>query len=749
MKKQSKRLIVTLSVAVAIMAAIQIAVPPIAKHYISTHGEELVGRRVEIGALWINLFTTSITAKNVTIYEPDGCSPFVSCDNFRTRIRLFPMLAKRFIIQRISFEGAEFNIVQQGESFNFDDIVEHFAGDTTAPAQPVARSWDVGIYNIGLHRSDLVYKNITVGSRWELRHLRLDIPGFYLSSENTDMGLNLDFPEGGSLASNIVYDNMHNRYELALTLKDFSIEGLLPYLKESMDVSELRGWLSADLRIKGHTDNVMDFDVSGTGVLRGFNLRDGQSREVVSADSVTTRIAGVNPAAERYLLDELSIYGIRSHYELNADSTHNFSRLMKNEPSGVQPDAAGTAAVHRKIHIGHLTVLGGRFDFTDHTPVEKFHYSINNIGVSATDFDPDRHCSITAKATLNGTGSTTVRWMGNPSDEGNHNLTVELHNIDMAAFSPYTVSMFGYPFSGGTLSFTGQNVVRDGKLDGTNHIDIYSPRLDKKRKDVKPGYKIPLRTGIYVLTDRSGHMRLDVPVSGDIDSPQFSYGRIITGAIVNTLIKAVTSPAKYIAEMMGLGGDRIEYIEIDPLQSEFNSEQYAKLGQLGKIVREKPDLRLTFTGSFNFDQAAEREALLELKRTFYLRNDPANAGMELEMIQEESVSAIDSKSKPLAAYADSLLKASGKPVRGDIVAKSKALFREKAEQRLSERMLARNMLLYSHMAARLGLPDTAFVVRTLPLDSLRCYKGRNCYAVGLNLRGESAYSGEMPAGEDE
>lgn len=54
---------------------------------------------------------------------------------------------------------------------------------------------------------------------------------------------------------------------------------------------------------------------------------------------------------------------------------------------------------------------------------------------------------------------------------------------------------------------------------------------------------LPLDMAIAILQDSDGRIDLGLPVSGSLDDPQFSYGRIIWKAIVNVLTKIVTFPS--------------------------------------------------------------------------------------------------------------------------------------------------------------------------------------------------------------
>ena len=45
---------------------------------------------------------------------------------------------------------------------------------------------------------------------------------------------------------------------------------------------------------------------------------------------------------------------------------------------------------------------------------------------------------------------------------------------------------------------------------------------------------------------------LDLPISGSLDDPQFSYGKIIWKAIANVITKIVTAPFRALGKLLGL-----------------------------------------------------------------------------------------------------------------------------------------------------------------------------------------------------
>ena len=101
---------------------------------------------------------------------------------------------------------------------------------------------------------------------------------------------------------------------------------------------------------------------------------------------------------------------------------------------------------------------------------------------------------------------------------------------------------FGMPFREGIFSLTSTNTLNSSQLDGKNKIDIYKPTLGAKQKGVKPRLKLPVKAALYVLKDKDGKVLLEVPVSGNIDNPEFKYMKMVWKTLGNLIVKVATSP---------------------------------------------------------------------------------------------------------------------------------------------------------------------------------------------------------------
>ena len=233
-----------------------------------------------------------------------------------------------------------------------------------------------------------------------------------------------------------------------------------------------------------------------------------------------------------------------------------------------ETDAEATSGTAPVLQIADLEIAGGRISFRDLTMEKPFEYVVSDIRMRSRDFDPSKRNNLQVDARMQRTGSAKLRWEGTLDDLNNQSITLWLSNLNLRDFSPYCEHFTAYPVTDGNLTFRSQNVIRNRYLDGTNHLDAFEPKVDKKRKELKPEMNIPLKLGLYVLRDKKGHVKMDLPVGGNLDSPEFSYRKIVLKAIGNVLLKVVTAPFSFLSG----GGKDLEYIALDPAQYAFTSE---------------------------------------------------------------------------------------------------------------------------------------------------------------------------------
>jgi len=197
--------------------------------------------------------------------------------------------------------------------------------------------------------------------------------------------------------------------------------------------------------------------------------------------------------------------------------------------------------------IGHLDLDDCEITYTDMTePSVPFSYNIHDLDLEADNFTTVGHNHVDIKAKLSDKGKATVAYEGSMVDFDNITLSVDLKDIDLVAFSPMFVQMFGREVVSGTLNMESEIAIISRHLNAKNHLLIDEPKVKKvKGLDFKPEFrKVPLKTCLYFLTDKHGQCDLDIPVTGSLDDPKFSYRRLLGKAFGRFIVKVASSPFK-------------------------------------------------------------------------------------------------------------------------------------------------------------------------------------------------------------
>ena len=746
MKKWIKITLIAAAVLAALIVIAAIAVSPVAKNYIEKHDRELIGRSIRMERLRMNIFTGRLRIEGLRIGGSEDSTTFFRLDSFEMRMRLWPLLGNRVLVKKISFAGPDVKIYQRGNAFSFDDITARFASDTTAAATPEkpSKPWEIGIYDISIRNGRVFYKDLALDAEWGMNDINLHIPGVYFSGEKTDVGAVLNFAEGGSLSTDVGYNIESSEFDIGIRLQDFALAGTLPYFRQSLDVTAVDGRLSADIRLRGNTEHLLSLTTEGTASLAGFALRDRQQRPVAGVDTLGVKLAEGDLGKMRFVFDRIYVSGLSALFEMTPEG-NNLAALMKSPAAEITAsDAAGSATPSPTLRIADLEISNGRVTVRDLTMHRPFEYTVSEIRMRSRDFDPSKRNSMTVDARMQKTGSAKLRWEGTLEDMDNQNITLWLTNLDLRDFGPYCEHYTAYPLTKGNLTFRSQNVIRDRYLDGTNHLDMFEPKVDKKRREIKAEMNIPLKLGLYVLKDKKGHVKMDLPVRGSLDSPEFSYRKIVLKAIGNVLLKVVTAPFSFLSG----NKENIEYINIDPLQYVLTSEQYASLDKIAQALQDKPEMHIVLTQRVNMRRALPRQAAGALRMAYadHLKSADTTGRQPMSMLEYEKIQQTDIRTPAIMAFADSLLTRQGISPQGlSADDQALALYREKAAGQLARMMAARNKALAEYMQSTHGATAPAFRVQTMDSLALPNYTGRDRYTIALEVDGETV---EVEAEDD-
>jgi hypothetical protein len=93
------------------------------------------------------------------------------------------------------------------------------------------------------------------------------------------------------------------------------------------------------------------------------------------------------------------------------------------------------------------------------------------------------------------------------------------------------------------------------ELQGENKVVLERLKLGERVES--PGaMKLPLDLAIAILTDADGRINVAVPVRGNVDHPEFSYGHVLWQALVTVITRVATAPVLALGALFGVAERR-------------------------------------------------------------------------------------------------------------------------------------------------------------------------------------------------
>jgi len=493
--------------------------------------------------------------------------------------------------------GAAWDVVV--DSIGFDGVAISFADQTTEPPALLALS------DLALHLDGVTTQP---GTRIGLRlDTSLGSTGRIRASGKTvldpvDLDLDLDL-SGIELATFQPYVDPIAR--VTIESGNASLEGKLVYRAERRDAPmlEYRGGLGVeDLATKERT--------LGSELVGWKSLRvDGVDLDV---EPTAVRIETITLAQPRVKL-VIAESGAVNVADLGAAGASGESAA----PAPPTIEAESTPPQDVPLSVGSLEIDDGAIAIVDRSVRPPFRLTVDHLSgnVRNVSSDTDSRSTVDLRADVGGGAPIAISGSSNLlATDAFTDLTFSLRDLGMTEFSPYTGKYVGRAVERGKLSLDLDYELDHGKLVGKNGVRI--DQFDFGRTiDSPDATSLPVGLAVALLRDTSGRIKVDLPVSGNVDDPEFSLGGLLLGAVVNLITKAAASPFAIIGGIVGLDAEDLEYVAFSPGSAELTAVERGKLDALAKALSERPTLRLEVQGvaAPAVDEPALRESALDAR----------------------------------------------------------------------------------------------------------------------------------------
>jgi hypothetical protein len=419
-------------------------------------------------------------------------------------------------------------------------------------------------------------------------------------------------------------------------LNHFSLPLIDPYLESSTNAALRRG----DLTLKGeYSYTPGKASVQGRIGLNDWVVEDRRDNSVLLG---WNRI-GVTPFIYAYpdnrlKINQISVNGLYTNALIDQNKTLNYATLSK-----VAKNEANTSNVKSNpfgIDVVKLAIANSSATFSDASlplPFKTYIHDLNGevLGISTT---KDVTTFVRLKGGVDQYGQARVDGSLNTKAPKNFtDLQVAFDNLELKQYTPYSLQFLGYKIANGKLYLNLGYKINNGKLDGKNQVVIKHIVLGEEKSGGSPW---PMGLVVALLEDSNGVIDIDLPIQGDINNPDFKYGKVVWQVIGNLLTKAVTSPFKLLGSLMGISSDdeTASSVVFEAGEYELSPPMKERLDNLADVLLKRPKLTLHVHGSWAIK---EDDRALRIQKLIHavMGEDPkakvdSTDAMSLEMLEK-------------------------------------------------------------------------------------------------------------------
>jgi hypothetical protein len=173
---------------------------------------------------------------------------------------------------------------------------------------------------------------------------------------------------------------------------------------------------------------------------------------------------------------------------------------------------------------------------------------------------------------------------------------MSFQGIELTTFTPYSGRFAGYKIEKGKLNVYLHYKLNKSQLDAENKI-VFDQLVLSEKVESPDATSLPVKLAVALLMDSHGKIDVDIPVSGNINDPDFSVFPLVMQGLGNVCVKVVTAPFKWLGGLFGgEEAEELNYVEFPAGSDSLFGREEAKLETLAKALTERPALSLEVRG---------------------------------------------------------------------------------------------------------------------------------------------------------
>ncbi|MGF6114521.1 uncharacterized protein involved in outer membrane biogenesis [Pseudomonas frederiksbergensis] len=580
-----------------------------------------------------------------------------------------------------------------------------------APAAP-SKPWQVLLKDVQLrdYQVHLADRKAQPPVALEVGPLNLDLQNFdSLNGSPFNLKLDTGLGKQGKITADGQVNLAPVSAKLKVQTKDIDLRVAQSYITPFIRLELRSGMLGSDLAVDLKSTDPLAFNVTGRAQVDQLHTLDTlKTRDFLKWQQLV--LEGLNyQHGDSLSIDKVNLFQPYARFMINDDRTTNIDDLLVPQPpdAGAKTAAAKPAASKDKplgIHIGGIAINDGSANFADFSLTPNFATAVQQLNgaIGTIDSRQAKPASVDIKGKVDRYAPVTIKGAVNPFDPmASLDIATSFKRVELTTLTPYSGKFAGYRIRKGRLNLDLHYLITKGQLKAENKVVVEQLQLGEK-VDSPDATSLPLKLAIALLKDVDGKISIELPVSGDLNNPQFSVMPIVWQTLRNLIVKAAAAPFKMIGGLISGGGSEdLGTVSFAAGSSDLSKEAEASLIKLSGALKERPALRLEIEGTaaqssdgpLIAEQRLEREYQYNYYKMLQRRGDKVPAQASLLQVPEgekgpllEGIYRTRLKTQPPAEWKDLGKEERTAKMRADVIkfwASSDVLLRQLGQDRAS------------------------------------------------------------------
>ncbi len=401
--------------------------------------------------------------------------------------------------------------------------------------------------------------------------------------------------------------------QLQLALQNLQLNTFQEYLDDFLRVDIIDGGLdtTANIKLSQAANANLQMQVQGNSGIKALIVRDQiMNKDLIKwqlfkLDGITFDLADMGLKVDKMLIKEP--YGrltIKEDRSLNFDDIvvkhsppQKASQVKEKEKEKEKKEKLEPKVKMPEPHysIGEVTVDGGSSDFADFSLILPFVVQLNDLNgaIKTISSEQNKLTNFALAGKVFDLSPMDIKGKFN-ADLSSLDIGMHFKGMSLPFISPYMVEFAGYKIEKGKMSVDLLYKVDNKKLTAENNFVLDQLTLGERVENPK-ATTLPMKLAVSLLKDREGKIKINMPISGSLDDPNFSVIPILWDTFMNMLTRAVASPFTILGSLVDSDADFSE-IDFPEGDAKLSSGETGKLADLAKALLKKPELNIDVKG---------------------------------------------------------------------------------------------------------------------------------------------------------